>query len=72
MHGHRAHDAAEPALERAAQAEQAHHVARVGVVRQVGVGLVAAHVDVAVGAPVVVDVAEQLALRGSGRAAAPM
>ena len=62
VHGGGADDAAEPALERAPQAEQAHHVARVGVVGQVGVGLVAAHVDVAVGPAVVVDVAQQLAL----------
>ncbi len=63
VHGHRRHDAAEPALDPPPQAQQADHVAGVGVIGQVGVGLVAAHVDVAVGAAVVVDVTEQIALR---------
>ena len=63
VHGHRADDAAQPALERAAQAQQPDHVACVRVVGQVGVGLVPAHVDVAVRPAVVVDVAEEVALR---------
>src|SRR5215467_5334111 len=61
--GHRAHDAAEPTLEGSAQAEEADHIARVGVIGEIGARLVAAHVDVPVGAAVVVDVAEEIALR---------
>ena len=60
--GDGAHHARQPAALGAAQAEQADDVARIGVERQVGAGLVAAHVDVAVAAAVVVDMAQQVAL----------
>jgi hypothetical protein len=63
VHGGRAHDAAHTTLDATAQAEQPHHVTRVGVIRQIGVRLVAAHVDLPVRAAMVVDVTEEIALR---------
>jgi len=58
--GDGAYHARQPAAPGAAQAEQAHDVARIGVEGQVGAGLVAAHVDIAVAAAVVIDVTQQV------------
>src|SRR5947207_2833040 len=62
VHGHGAHEAADAAMERAPEAQQPDEITRVGVIRQVRVRLVSAHVDVPVRATLVVDVAEQIAL----------
>jgi hypothetical protein len=60
--GDGAHHARQPAALGAAQAEQAHDVTRIGMEGQVGAGLVAAYVDIAVAAAVVVDVAQEVSL----------
>ena len=67
---HRAGDEALAARPGGLQAQQAHHVDRVGVVLELAAGLVVAHLRVVDVEPEVLDVAEQVAL-GVLRARAP-